>query len=234
MRLNEHYCKKDGAMKWHNRAFISFLLVWSFVIAGISGIVLYITPHGRVAYWVDWQLLGLTRDGWTAVHTITGYLFVIASVIHVMYNFRALMSYLKQKAQAGKRHLMEFSLSVVLILIISGATIAGLPPFSTIMDIGESLKESWAAADQEAPVPHAELMTIGQFSEYLGLQIDTVTECLANNGIQIYDTNETIKSIAGRYDVSPADIYMIIQPNHGNGEGRRLHQGVRKYRNRVR
>lgn len=200
----------------------------------ISGVILYITPHGRVAYWVNWHFLGLTKDGWTAVHTIVGYVFIVASAIHLICNFRVLTSYLKKKAQAGKRHVPELLISLFFIVIVTGATIGNVTPFSTIMNMGDSLKESWAVSDKNPPMPHAELMTIQKFCKNMGLPLELVTNALSNHGFQILNTDETIKSIGERYNVSPADIYKIIQPPRGEGRGRNQQPDLRKHRNRIR
>ena len=221
-------------MKWHNRSFVSFLLVWSFIIVSISGLILYITPYGRVAYWVNWRFLSLTKDGWTAVHTIVGYLFIVASAIHLIYNFRVLMSYLKRKAQAEKHHLPELLISLFFIVIVTVATIGNVPPFSTIMNLGESLKESWAVSGYNPPIPHAELMTIHEFSKNMGLPVESVTNALSNHGFQILNTDETLKSIAERYNASPADIYKIIQLDRGEDRGGYQQPNIRKHRNRIR
>ena len=206
-------------MKWNSRSFFSFLLALSFVVIMVSGIVLYIAPHGRVAYWVNWRLFGLTKDGWAAIHTIIGYLFMIVAVAHFVLNFRVFAGYLKKTVQAGQKHLWELVASVVLFLLIFGATISNVPPFSTTMEIGEYFKESWAVESEKIPIPHSELMTIAKFSEKLDLPIESVMKSLNEHGIQVEDTNETLKSIADRNDVSPSDVYKIMQPQRGGGRG---------------
>jgi len=37
---------------------------------------------------------------------------------------------------------------------------AGVPPFGTVMEVGEEIKNSWSTTTNEPPVPHAELMTV--------------------------------------------------------------------------
>ncbi|MBE0460642.1 MAG: DUF4405 domain-containing protein, partial [Candidatus Aminicenantes bacterium] len=64
-----------GILKF--RAFISLSILWSFLVEAISGIVLYITPVGRVANWTNWKFLGLTKQNWEAIHTIFGYVFLL-------------------------------------------------------------------------------------------------------------------------------------------------------------
>ena len=53
--------------KFSFRGFTSFTLTLSFILISVSGIVLYIVPSGRVAYWINWKLVGLTRDNWDGI-----------------------------------------------------------------------------------------------------------------------------------------------------------------------
>ena len=50
----------------------------SFILLLLNSIVLYITPHGRIAYWADWRLWGLTKTEWANQHIIIGILFFLA------------------------------------------------------------------------------------------------------------------------------------------------------------
>lgn len=40
------------------RSFTALVVTWAFLILMVTGLVLYIVPHGRVAYWVHWSLAG--------------------------------------------------------------------------------------------------------------------------------------------------------------------------------
>ena len=62
-------------MCFKTRGFVSFTLTLSFIILSLSGIVLYIMPYGRVAYWINWGIAGLSKDDWDAIHTIIGFVF---------------------------------------------------------------------------------------------------------------------------------------------------------------
>lgn len=44
------------------RSSTSFLVTWSFLVLTITGFVLYVVPHGRVAYWIHWSLAGMEKD----------------------------------------------------------------------------------------------------------------------------------------------------------------------------
>ena len=39
----------------------SLTIMLAFLVMVLTGIVLYIVPQGRVAYWADWRLLGLSK-----------------------------------------------------------------------------------------------------------------------------------------------------------------------------
>ena len=54
--------------KQSTRSLIAFLVTWAFLVLMVSGIVLYLVPQGRVAYWVHWSLAGLDKEQWAAVH----------------------------------------------------------------------------------------------------------------------------------------------------------------------
>ncbi len=40
----------------------SLSLGMSFLIMTYTGIMLFLCPHGRVAYWSDWHFLGLSKN----------------------------------------------------------------------------------------------------------------------------------------------------------------------------
>ena len=50
--------------KQSTRSLTAFLVTWSFLVLTITGLVLYIVPQGRIAYWVHWSLLGLEKEQW--------------------------------------------------------------------------------------------------------------------------------------------------------------------------
>ena len=218
-------------MNFKTRGFVSTSLALSFIILSLSGIVLYITPHGRVAYWINWKIMGLSKDDWGAVHTIIGYVFILMAVIHLFYNWTIFTNYLKSKVRKGIRLRKELATSIILSGIIIMGTLGGIPPFSNIMDIGESIKESWGTNIERAPIPHAELMTLENLIQNIGLSHEKVVNNFESYGLKIENTDETLKSIAHRHNMSPQDLYRIIQPRRGGGEGFSGGRGLRKRQN---
>ncbi|MBA2880905.1 hypothetical protein HNR65_001231 [Desulfosalsimonas propionicica] len=62
---------------------VSLTALLSFLVVVLNSIALYIAPQGRVAHWVDWRFLGLTKTQWSDQHILVGLLFLIALCLHI-------------------------------------------------------------------------------------------------------------------------------------------------------
>ncbi len=217
-------------MDFKARGFISITLALSFIIISLSGVVLYIMPHGRVAYWINWTIAGLSKDDWDAVHTIMGFVFMVTAAVHFYLNWRIFITYIKNKLRKGFLFKKELAASLLLTVIVLVGTIGEIPPFSSIMKIGESIKLSWGKDIEKAPVPHAELMTLDKVIDNHGLSSEEVAGNLEKHGVIAMDTDEILKSIARKNDLSPHELFQIMHPSggYGQGIGQGLGQGLGK------
>ena len=112
----------------------------AFVLMLVTSIILFITPQGRIAYWADWRLWGLTKTDWGNIHINLGLLFLVALSVHIYYNWKPLISYLKNKAKQTKLFAPEFSLA---FLITSGFILGSyflVPPFGWVMSLNDRFK----------------------------------------------------------------------------------------------
>ena len=78
---------------------------------GLAG--LPVVPQGRVAYWADWRLWGLTKTDWGNIHINLGLLFLIALFVYIYYNWKPLISYLKNKAKQIKVYMSELKYHLI-------------------------------------------------------------------------------------------------------------------------
>jgi hypothetical protein len=210
--------------KFKFRAFTALIVLWSFIVENITGIVLYIVPPGRIAHWTNWKLWGFTKEQWAALHTIFGYLFLIFAVIHIYYNWKAILSYIKQKIKAGLRMRIEVAGSLLLIILVFVATAISIPPFSTVMDFGQKMKNSWEENSQEPFVPHAELMSFDEFTGQIGIPKEKAKGILQSNGITVGSTTDLISDIARDNRTSPVALYEILKKDLPSGETKRLEE----------
>ncbi len=197
-------------VKFKFRAFTALIMLWSFILETVSGIVLYVVPPGRIAHWTNWKLWGMTKEEWAAVHTILGYVFLIFAVIHIIYNWRPILNYIRKKIHSGLRARRELAVSLLLTLVVTAATLVGIPPFSTIMDFGESLRYAWEESRSEPFMAHAELLRFDEFVTEIGIPLERAREILSGKGIEIQDPALTVKDVAEAGRVSPSGIYEII------------------------
>jgi hypothetical protein len=208
--------------KFRWRSFISFGLLYFFLILLFSGVILYITPPGRIANWTNWQLLGLTKSQWQTMHTNFSYLFALLSIFHLFtINWKTFWSYIRSKVKAGFNHKVEFILASLLTIIFFVGVIYGLPPFSSVMDIGENLKEGWEEQYAAPPVPHAEEFTIAQLSEdIIKVSDEKILSTLTALGIEVESSNQNLKELAGQVELSPQEIYNELTKLSHSGKGR--------------
>ena len=86
-------------------------------------------------------------------------------------------------------------------------TIVGVPPFSSVMTFGETVKNSWSNPATEPPVPHAELWTVAKFAEATKVPVESAMRNLADAGMPIDSADVTLQAIASRHGVTPKVVY---------------------------
>jgi len=193
---------------FRTRAFVSLVLTMSALVMLVSGLVLYVMPEGRIAYWNDWRLLALDKEQWGAIHTLTSLLFGVTALWHLAYNWRAFLAYLREQAGemlGGRRELA--SALVVTLLLVAGSA-AGLPPFQQVMDFSRFSKKQWYLGEDVAPpFPHAELMSLRQLAGKLDLKLAGMVAVLAEQGLAEAAPEATLKALADGTGRSPGAIF---------------------------
>jgi len=197
--------------KFHWKVFVSFYVVFSFVALALSGIVLYVAPPGRIANWSVWRMVLLSKAQWQAVHTVVALLFLVAAGFHIYFNWKVLVAYLKSKLHEGLRMKRELATAAAAAVVLLTVTIAGVPPFSTVMDVGEGIKNSWSTAASEPPVPHAELLTIEKLADTVKIPTEKVVATLEKHGVKMAQPGMTVQQIADQNSLTPQQVYQRIQ-----------------------
>jgi hypothetical protein len=68
---------------WYTRSLTSLFVMAGFLIMSISVVAAFVNPQGRIAFWTDWSLLGLTKEQWGDIHILSSLLFVVAGTVHI-------------------------------------------------------------------------------------------------------------------------------------------------------
>jgi hypothetical protein len=170
--------------------------------------VLFISPPGRVSNWSQWKFGALQKANWQAVHTVFTLLFLGAIAFHIYFNWRVILNYLRRNVGEGLHRGKEMGLAVAVGAAVLVLTIVGIPPFSTLMTFGETVKNSWSDPATEPPVPHAELWTVAKFAETNKMTVEEAMDNLRQAGMTAPGTDVTLQSLATTYKVTPRQVYL--------------------------
>ncbi len=210
------------------KAFVSFAVTLAFAAIAVSGTVLYVAPAGRVAIWSGWRLGALERAEWQAVHTIFALLFVVAGVVHLVFNWRVLLAYVRLKSAEHRPRWRELAVASAAAVGVLALTFAGIAPFSTVMSTGETIKAAWAEGN-EPPLPHAEILSLARLADTTHLPLEPMLANAAAAGRAI-TPETTLADIARGLGVTPAEAFArltsglakpVIPVTEGGGWGQK-------------
>lgn len=201
------------------RAFTSVLIATAFLLLACSGAILFLSPPGRVANWTDWRMLGLTKRDWTGLHVWFSAVFVVATIVHTVLNFRPLVNYFKDRLARRVGFRPEWVAALGVCGVVFAGTRAGLPPFSTFLDFNERVKRSWEEPRAAAPIPHAELLTLQELAAKAEVPLDVALQRLAQHGLKDASPEIIVANLASRNDLSAQRVYEILQGARSRGGG---------------
>jgi hypothetical protein len=215
---------KDTTPGFQWRALTSVLMTLGFMLLALSGIMLFLSPPGRVANWTNWTLLGLRKSEWGGVHIWFGTLFLVMTALHTFFNWRPLVSYFKNRATRTIGFRREWAVAAVLTVVVFVGTKAGVPPFSSLLAWNEDFKGSWEQPAQRAPIPHAELLSLSALAEKGGVDLAAATTRLNAKGISGFTAETIVQKIADQAKIPAREVYDIIltgpKPAGGHGDGK--------------
>ncbi|MFC1659843.1 DUF4405 domain-containing protein [Gemmatimonadota bacterium] len=223
------------------RRLISLTTFIAFIFLAFSGIMLFFSPQGRVAYWAGWEMLGLSKDQYTAVHTTFMILFLTVGIWHIVLNWKPIVGYLKDRSKKVRVTRPEFLTSLGICLLFFIGPLTRIPPFAQLLDAGEGIKAYWERTHGSPPWGHAEESPLDRFCSRIGgfqrsaagepLAVDCqeAVVALESAGIAVEGLSQRLIDIANANDITPqavADIVLsVAQPptpgvsRMGAGEG---------------
>lgn len=192
------------------RALISVTTALTFVAMSITGMVLFITPPGRIAHWTGWRIWALTKEQWAGLHIWFSLVFMIAAILHLYLNWQCFLSYFRTQIHRAFAFRTEWALALLLCGIVGWATLAEVKPFSSLLTWNEAIKRGWDTPAAQAPIPHAELLTLGELAQQTeGLDVDVMIKNLQAVGIEVESADVVLGDLASRAGVTPMQLYAI-------------------------
>ncbi|WP_147822230.1 DUF4405 domain-containing protein [Salidesulfovibrio onnuriiensis] len=194
------------------RKITSLTSLLSFIVTLVTSVVLYITPHGRVAYWSDWTFWGLSKTQWGDIHITVGLLFLLASLWHIWLNWKPITTYMKNKARDLVVFTRPMLVSVVLTLAVLVGTLLHLPPMQQVLDLAEHIKEVQTATYGNPPYGHAELSKLNKFCSYMGFDVDAALAALREAGYTERLAPDTVLvELAHANGATPQQVYIVMR-----------------------
>lgn len=199
-------------VKWSGRAFTSLSSLVSFILLCFTGIILYIVPHGRVAYWIKWHFGSLEKDQWGNIHIFSGLLLMVAGGFHLYYNWKSIVKYISRKIENALRYKRELLISTLILLWIVISGIWSLPPLVYVSNLGETIKNSWVTSPElEPPFGHAELVSLQTFCNKQHISLDMAMMELRKAGFKVDNPKNTLAVIADTKNSSGMGVYEVIK-----------------------
>jgi hypothetical protein len=204
--------RNEKTQPFYTRGFTTFVIAASFFIIAVTGTVMFLTPRGRVAHWTQWTFLGLDKDQWSSVHITAATLFIVMAALHIFFNWKVLLGYLRLKRVRGLRLKRELAAALVLSSVFVAGTLGGWPPFGMLIDAHDQIKDYWDQVSAPAPAPHAEELTLTQFSQRIDTPIESILETLQRRGISVESGDVSLALLAAKHNLAPSDLYSAIRP----------------------
>jgi len=214
---------KKNKFSW--RGWTTFVVTISFIVDTLSGIILYIAPPGRIANWTNWKVWGLSKGEWGAIHIIFGYVLLFIVALHLYYNWKMFWNFIWSKIRKAVNLRWELVTSTIVCLFIFLGTLWNIPPFSSTINLGEYLKETWEEAKADVPLAHAELLSLEEFAAKTNVPLDQILTALKAKGYKVESQKQTLGEVAEANGVSAAVLYEAVKARGAEPKAEKYGQG---------
>jgi hypothetical protein len=205
--------------KTSTRSLVVFLMVWSFIVLTVTGLILYVAPLGCIAFWTHWRLLGLGKEQWGGLHVISGVMLLVTGALHLYFKWKPFKKNLSELLQTRLRSRQELILSLVLTLILVGLSVANLPPASWVLQLNDAVKSAWVSSPElEPPFAHAEEVSLAGLAKRMGLDLGQSLSRLWDAGLVFNGPQDSLQQIALGNDTTPMAVYGLIRGAKQQGE----------------
>jgi hypothetical protein len=137
-------------------------------------------------------------------------LFMLVVVLHLFFNWKVLLGYLRLRRVPGLRLKRELAAAALLGVLLVLGTIVGAPPLSNIVELREDLKNYWERTSTPAPLPHAEELRLDELARQLDLPAEDVVKALEEEGFTEAKPTRSVAAIAEVNEVAPSDLYQTL------------------------
>jgi len=207
------------AEKFSLKKAVSLTLALSFIGMAYTGIMLFLTPKGKIANWTDWQLLGLSKTQYTDLHITSMFVLLTFGIWHIYYNWKPLVSYLKNSTRRITLLKKEFLFALGLNALFVGGTLLHVPPMQSIVDLNTRIKNYWETQKGAPPFGHAEEASLASLAPFSGIDVQTAVKRLNDAGVRVENAAQTLQQIADQNGITAQRVYDIMAPKQKGAAG---------------
>lgn len=201
---------------------VSLTLALSFLVMSVTGVMLFIVPKGKMAYWANWQMFGLTKTQYGDIHITSMFLFLVVTIWHIYYNWTPLLNYLRDSARKVTFFKKELLIALSLNIAFVAGTLVGVQPFQSVLDINANIKAYWEREYGSPPYGHAEESSLASFSRRIGVDIETAMKLLKEKNIAVDSKEQTLLDISKQNSITPKIIFDIIRTKQTSDNGDKI------------
>ena len=156
----------------------------------------------------DWPCL--SKPQWNALHIVGGIFFILGMLLHTLYNWRALMLYLRGRKKRMAIFTRPFIVALVLTVAMCVCAILFLPPAKQIMHLGHAINQKHLRTYSVFPCGDLKMYTLSKVSHYLGVDTDWLVNVLKKNDVRVGSINQSVLEIAEQNGIAPQSVLNII------------------------
>jgi hypothetical protein len=135
---------------------------------------------------------------------------LVLTVLHLIYNWKALMAYLRKKTAAGARSKIEFAAAVALVAALLAAAIVRWSPVWKIMDLRGAIKQGSLSVQVAPPFPDAADRSLAELCAAASLDPNEALARLTRAGYPAGDASTTLTKLAKKSGLPPERLYRIL------------------------
>jgi len=109
----------------------------------LSGIMLFISPFGRLSMMIQWEVFGLDKMQFQALHLIFMLVFTLSGIIHIYLNYKAILNYWKNKSKKVIVFTKEFIIATLLIVGLFYLTVTHSVITEPFVKMNKSFNSYW-------------------------------------------------------------------------------------------
>jgi hypothetical protein len=140
-----------------------------------------------------------------------------------------MVNYFRDRVSRRLGFRWEWPLAIAGAVAVFAGTRAGWAPFSSLVDASETIRASWEEPSERAPIPHAELLSLGELARQATVEFAMASNRLAARGFTNLGEEVVVADLADQHGVTAQEVYAAMTDTarrRGWGGGRSREAGA--------